>query len=374
MKNKKGISLIVLIITVIVMIILAGVVVVSLQKNNPIQDAKVARFKTNYQDLKVELNDNILKALKNTEGLKKEDITETTLDRMRKYIPSLPNSFASKVCIKEGNLVLKYDALTEREKDLAKDVEFSIDITSSATNPYVPIGFKHKTGTVDTGFVIEEVERKDEFVWVPINNISEFERIIFNNEYFPTLKNIDENFSLIYDSVKKYGGFYVSRYEIGREKENYVSKKGKEVCVGLSTTERNQIAADMYHRSDVQTAMMYGATWDSMVNWLVNTNPYLKDKIINGSQDIGNYQKSTGNILTGSNENYKINNIYDLAGNVREDTLETPSLKGEAIYSISRGGSTLTSSSVSIASRQKNEVDINTKDNDVGLRLMLYLK
>ncbi len=44
-KRRKGISLIVLVITILVMIILAGVVIVSLQKNNPIEKAKEARFK-----------------------------------------------------------------------------------------------------------------------------------------------------------------------------------------------------------------------------------------------------------------------------------------------------------------------------------------
>ena len=44
MKNKKGISLIVLVITILVMIILAGVVIVSLQDNNPIGKAKLAKL------------------------------------------------------------------------------------------------------------------------------------------------------------------------------------------------------------------------------------------------------------------------------------------------------------------------------------------
>ena len=45
MNNKKGISLIVLVITILVMIILAGVVIVSLQKNNPVQKANEAKLK-----------------------------------------------------------------------------------------------------------------------------------------------------------------------------------------------------------------------------------------------------------------------------------------------------------------------------------------
>jgi type II secretory pathway pseudopilin PulG len=42
MKAKKGISLIVLVITIIVIIILAGAVILNLTKNNPMNSAKVA--------------------------------------------------------------------------------------------------------------------------------------------------------------------------------------------------------------------------------------------------------------------------------------------------------------------------------------------
>ena len=44
MQNKKGISLLVLVVTIIVMIILAGVVVANLQENNPISKANFSRI------------------------------------------------------------------------------------------------------------------------------------------------------------------------------------------------------------------------------------------------------------------------------------------------------------------------------------------
>ncbi len=47
MNKRRGISLIVLVITILVMLILSGVVIVSLSKNNPIEKAKEARFKSN---------------------------------------------------------------------------------------------------------------------------------------------------------------------------------------------------------------------------------------------------------------------------------------------------------------------------------------
>ncbi|MDD2377022.1 MAG: hypothetical protein PHD15_03960, partial [Clostridia bacterium] len=55
MKNKKGISLIVLVITIIVIIILAGAVILSLANNNPIESSNEATFKTNVAEYNSEL-------------------------------------------------------------------------------------------------------------------------------------------------------------------------------------------------------------------------------------------------------------------------------------------------------------------------------
>ena len=52
MNNKKGISLIVLVITILVMIILAGVVIVSLQNDNPINKAKYAKMVDSAQSVR----------------------------------------------------------------------------------------------------------------------------------------------------------------------------------------------------------------------------------------------------------------------------------------------------------------------------------
>ena len=56
MNKRRGISLIVLVITILVMIILAGVVVVSLSKNNPIEKARTARELTNLKAIEEEIS------------------------------------------------------------------------------------------------------------------------------------------------------------------------------------------------------------------------------------------------------------------------------------------------------------------------------
>src|SRR5574344_168784 len=56
MKEKEGISLIVLIVTIIVMIILASTVILTLNQNNPIESAKEAAFKSDISNIQDELS------------------------------------------------------------------------------------------------------------------------------------------------------------------------------------------------------------------------------------------------------------------------------------------------------------------------------
>ena len=68
MKNRRGISLIVLIITIIVIIILAGAVILNLSKNNPLESAKKARFQSDIDTFKSDLSLYVLGKSSNTEG------------------------------------------------------------------------------------------------------------------------------------------------------------------------------------------------------------------------------------------------------------------------------------------------------------------
>ena len=56
MNKRKGISLIVLVITILVMLILSGVVIVSLQKNNPIENAQKAKILENLKAIESEIS------------------------------------------------------------------------------------------------------------------------------------------------------------------------------------------------------------------------------------------------------------------------------------------------------------------------------
>ena len=70
---------------------------------------------------------------------------------------------------------------------------------------------------------------------------------------------------------------------------------------------------------NVTSTLVYGVQWDAVMRWISedeNLAGYLTD-----STGKGNYNKSNA-IPTGSNPAYQLKNIYDIAGNVYEWTME----------------------------------------------------
>ncbi len=117
MNKRKGISLIVLVITILVMIILAGVVVVSLQKNNPIQKAKEAVGTSNLISIKEELEMYKINEL----SLEKDTNINMSFAEADKNLKSIPAELKNSVLVENGMLGVKYSKLTEEVQKFAKE-------------------------------------------------------------------------------------------------------------------------------------------------------------------------------------------------------------------------------------------------------------
>ena len=104
---KKGISLIILLVTISVMIILANTVNFSLQNENTIKNATEVTELTNFSRYKEELSVSVLDILSKNPDLEKEDINETKTDEIKNYIPSLKPIDEEKFEIRKGELILK---------------------------------------------------------------------------------------------------------------------------------------------------------------------------------------------------------------------------------------------------------------------------
>ena len=158
----------------------------------------------------------------------------------------------------------------------------------------------------------------------------------------------EKEFNKMIDSVEKYGGFYIGRYETGDLNQEYaVVKKGND-DIGDQTwyTMYKKCKEIEHENTNVVTGMAWGNQYDRTLMWLMECNAKntetgkSKEEVISDSTSWGNYNNATftytnssgstatknlgssTRIPTGSTEYTKANNIYDLSGNVRDWTME----------------------------------------------------
>ena len=146
---------------------------------------------------------------------------------------------------------------------------------------------------------------------------------------------VDEYKAMI-ESVSKYGGFYIGRYELS---EVGVQKDKATLTSTNWYNLYNACRNSKLQASDkVKTQMIWGCQWDTTMNWLISSGAKTSDEVNKDSSSWGNYNNTSvkaddgTTVLKANGKDQKLNtgkttftmanNIYDLAGNCWEWTQE----------------------------------------------------
>ena len=146
-------------------------------------------------------------------------------------------------------------------------------------------------------------------------------------------------------SIQTYGGFYIGRYETGDLSKNTAVVKRMNGDLG------NQNWYTMYqlckrlkgNNESVDTNMLYGSQYDEVIKWFVDTDALTLYQVVNDASSWGNlydnsipYMYNTSGamstttlngygrkkMMSGASDYTKVNNIYDLCGNVFDWTMD----------------------------------------------------
>ena len=141
------------------------------------------------------------------------------------------------------------------------------------------------------------------------------------------------------NSVAKYGGFYIGRYETGNLSQATAVVQKNNSDIGSQTWyTQYKLNKTIKANNNVVSSMIWGCQWDATMRWMqTSSNPEVVNYVTN-STGKGNYAGTQGSrnqkIATGSKTAYAVNNIYDMAGNVWDWTLEASA----TTYRVYRGG------------------------------------
>ncbi len=227
---------------------------------------------------------------------------------------------------------------------------------------WTPVELLDANGTLDGEHFSEKFGRRN------------YRNVEFSeNEFYETLES---ELALQFESVKKYGGFYISRYNISKKNKEICkpqSVKGESTWTYITFNDAKEVAATLEKSSSTTSHLTFGAEYDSVLEWFIKSNARTFSEIVDDSTNWGNHWKTENSpkkvVKTGSREEWCTNNIYDFAGNVDEWTQEQ---KG-SLCRVTRGGNCGSDDDYCSVAYRKDYYPFNDYS-CTGFRATLYIK
>ena len=181
---------------------------------------------------------------------------ENGLIETAKQIKDDAEDFVNEENGKLGDLMEEYANVMGEDSNIPEGPKYPTEIEGVK----IPEGFYYVGGTKEEGIVISDKEEDagagtshevaqklqgNQFVWIPVENDSLFQRYqhygsskqVFDNSTEPYEEGYEgevSEYEEMKQSVLENDGFYVGRYETGLEGEKTVIKQGKEVYNWIS--------------------------------------------------------------------------------------------------------------------------------------------
>ncbi len=421
MKNQSGITLVALVVTIVVLLILAGVSInLILGENGLIAQAKDAREQTKTAEV------NEKSQMDSASDFISEVVNNTELPQTNETKPYMPGDGFTKV---EGTNLA--NGLTVQDSDGNEYVWVEVPMTTTVyptaglaiteftTDEYTKIENDLHTYT---STYRKNTNYKDEW-YEDTNNTADW----YTQEQYKAQKQ------KMLKSVYQNGGFWVAKYEAGLTEENNRTSHTTPTIVPQSKanlipynyvtrTEAKKLAEMVTYTKGETTykgSLMFGIQWDLVLKFietkLSETDTAIISKVNSNSTTIGNYrdatvtinrgkyatasnwklsntwnayntpisnyvdananklvQSSDGNgilLTTGAVDQNNLMNIYDIAGNVWEWTLEYTSRSNSPCAN--RGGD-YNSAGSDYPTSYRSYRNTTYSYNHVGFRICLY--
>ena len=347
-KEMKGITLVALVVTIVVLLILAGVSInLVLGNNGIIIKAKEAAEKTAEAQEKEMTERNLLE-----QELENSLATPTPKPQPTDGV-KIPAGFYYVGGTKTSGIVISDN---ENDKDKYKN---KADVgTDLLGNQYVWIPCTTDNTSSDLQYTRTEwgVEVdgddnsraiKDELTLTD-TSVTYSDVDTANGINADVSKEIVAQIKTEKASVAKYGGYYIGRYEVGRNSDTAVVKYNQTPYAGITWSTAYGLAKKIITNSEVNSYLCSSYAWDTAVNFIQN-NSTAKNYAtsitgFNGNWNSQEVKDPSENVIKPAGTSQQLNtglttqfcNIFDIGGNEAEFTTELNPGTSETV--VLRGG------------------------------------
>lgn len=343
-KFNQGITLVALVVTIVVLLILAGVSLnLVLGENGIISKAREASTKTVQAQQNSEIEMNLLE----------QELANATKEPDPAEGVKMPTGFYYVGGTKTSGIVIS-DNVNDKDKyknkavvgtDLLGNQYVWIPCTTDSTSSKLQYA-RTEWGVEEDG---DDNSRaiKDELTLTDAS-VTYSDADTANGINADVSKEIVAQIKAEKTSVAKYGGYYIGRYEVGKNGDTAVVKYNQTPYASITWSTAYGLAKKIITNSEATSYLCSSYAWDTAVNFIQNNstakNYATSIEGFNGNWNPQAVKDPSGNVIKPAGTSQQLNtglttqfcNIFDMGGNEAEFTTElNPGTSGTVVL---RGG------------------------------------